>query len=394
MYAQITEHHGGGMSSYIPFALPDVGEPEAEAVAEAVRSGWITSGPSTARFEREFSERIGGGHATLALNSATSGLHLALEALKLGPGDEVVVPTWTFTATAEVVQYVGATPVIVDVEPDSLNLSLEAVEAAMTPRTRAVVPVHFAGLPLDTRALRSLVGPRVHIVEDAAHALPAIGPDEHIGACNYSDACVFSFYATKTLTTGEGGMLTTRDADLAARARVMRLHGIDRDAFDRYTAEGASWFYDIVAAGFKYNMSDIAAAMGRVQLRRTDEMLKRRTLVAQAYYSAFQDLPLQLPVDAPDGQQHAWHLFVLRLPEGGPDRRTFIQRMRENGVATSVHFIPLHEHTHWKGLVTDPQQSLPNAVANSKRSVSLPLSSRLTDCQVEQIVDAVVASVK
>jgi dTDP-4-amino-4,6-dideoxygalactose transaminase len=347
-----------------------------------------------ASFETEFADYHGAAIEAVALNSATSGLHLAIEALNLTAGDEVIVPTWTFTATAEVVQYVGATPVIVDIEPDTLNLSLGSVEAALTPRTRAIIPVHFAGLPLDTRALRALVGDRIHIVEDAAHAMPSIGPDEQVGACSFSDACVFSFYATKTLTTGEGGMLTTRDADIAARARVMRLHGIDRDAFDRYTATGASWFYDVIAAGFKYNMSDVAAAMGRVQLRRTDEMLKRRTLIAQAYYAAFQDLDVQLPVDAPQGQQHAWHLFVVRLPESGVERATFIQRMHDRGVATSVHFIPLHEHTHWKGLVSDPQTSLPNAVANSQRAVSLPLSSRLTDSQVEQVIEAVVASTR
>lgn len=381
--------------SFIPFALPDVGEAEARGVADAIISGWITSGPVMRSFEHEFAEYVGDGASAVAVNSATAGMHLALEALGIGPGDEVIVPTWTFTATAEVVRHVGARPVIVDVEADSLNISIGAVAQALTPRTKAVMPVHMAGLPVDVRALRETLPADVHVVEDAAHAMPAVGPDEHVGDCRYSSACVFSFYATKTLTTGEGGMLTTRDEVIADRSRIMRLHGIDRDAFDRYTSNRPSWFYDVVAAGFKYNMSDMAAAMGRVQLRRADEMRKRRAWIAQTYMNAFRELPVQLPVTVPHGQVHAWHLFVLRLTDEGPvGRDDFIQRMTSRRVATSVHFIPLHSHSYWRSLVEDPERTLPNAVAQAPKAVSIPLSSRMTDEQVERVIDAVTDSLR
>ncbi len=380
---------------YIPFALPDVGDAEADAVSEAIRSGWITSGPSMRAFEEEFCEFVGPQVQAVAVNSATAGMHLALEALDLKAGDEVIVPTWTFTATAEVVRHAGATPVIVDIDPATLNISIEAVATALTPRTRAVMPVHMAGLPVDVRALSEVVGEGVSIVEDAAHALPAVGPDEHVGDCRFSTACVFSFYATKTVTTGEGGMITTRNAALADRARVMRLHGIDRDAFDRYTSQRPAWFYDVIAAGYKYNMSDMAAAMGRVQLRRAEEMRKRREWIAQSYINAFQSLPVTLPADVPAGQVHAWHLFVLRLLEDGPvDRQEFIARMAARQVATSVHFIPLHEHTYWRAFSPNPETTLPNAVAQSPWAVSLPLSSRLSDDQVQRVIEAVTDSLR
>lgn len=346
-------------------------------------------------FEREFALSIGNGARAVAVNSATAGMHLALEALGIGPGDEVILPTWTFTATAEVVRHVGATPLIVDVESGSLNIDIEAVSQALTTRTRAVMPVHMAGLPADMRALKEELPDQVHIVEDAAHAMPAVGPDEHVGDCNFSSACVFSFYATKTLTTGEGGMLTTRDEDVADRARIMRLHGIDRDAFDRYTSDRPSWYYDVVAAGFKYNMSDMAAAMGRVQLRRAEDMRKRRAWIAQTYMNALGELPVQLPVDVPNGQVHAWHLFILRLTDETPvDREEFIQRMTSRGVATSVHFIPLHSHSYWRKYVEDPDRTLPNAVAQAPKAVSIPLSSRMTDEQVERVIDAVTESLR
>lgn len=381
---------------FIPFALPDVGDEEAQAVAEAVKSGWITSGPSMRSLEREFSQYVGGDVESVAVSSATAGLHLALEALNVGPGDEIIIPTWTFTATAEVVRYVGATPVIVDVDPLTLNMSLESVKRAISPRTKVVIPVHMAGLPVDMASFsRLLAGSGVSLVEDAAHALPAVGTDNRVGSVGLSAACVFSFYATKTVTTGEGGMLTTRDPDIAARARIMRLHGIDRDSFNRYSSVAPGWFYDVVAPGYKYNMTDLAAAMGRVQLRRSDAMHRRRTRIAQMYREAFTDLPVQLPAEAPEGQVHAWHLFIVRLlDEAGIDRGTFIKRMSDRSVATSVHFIPLHEHTYWKPYAPDPLALLPNAVAQAPRAVSLPLSSRMTDGQVNQVIEAVTGSLK
>ncbi|TXH31525.1 MAG: DegT/DnrJ/EryC1/StrS aminotransferase family protein [Actinobacteria bacterium] len=376
--------------SFIPFALPDVGDAEAEAVAATIRSGWVTSGPTMRSFEDDFVDFVGGAVEAVAVNSATAGLHLALEAIGVGPGDEVIVPTWTFTATAEVVRYLGATPVIVDVEPDTLNIDLDAVAGAVTSATRAVIPVHFAGLPVDLRALRAAVGADdIRIIEDAAHALPASGPDGLVGTAAASDAAVFSFYATKTITTGEGGMITTRDPDIAARCRVMRLHGIDRDAFDRYTSDKPSWAYDVVAPGYKYNMPDTAAAMGRVQLARAHAMQQRRQQIAERYTAEFADLPVRLPASAPPGAVHAWHLYVIRLAEGTLSRDAFIGALAERGIGTSVHFIPLHEHSYWRQFAPDAAGTLPVAVGEAPRAVSLPIYSGMTDGQVGRVCEAV-----
>ena len=298
----------------VPFASPDITDLEIDAVVGAIRSGWVTSGPEMAAFERDFATHLGGHVITVAVNSATAGLHLALEACGIGPGDEVVVPTWTFTATAEVVRYLGATPVIVDVEAASLNIDLDAVAEAITPATKAVIPVHFAGLGVDILKLRSIVGDEIRIIEDAAHALPTVTQGVQVGTCAESDAAVFSFYATKTITTGEGGMISTRDPEIAARARVMRLHGINHDIFNRYQrSQKPIWFYDVVAAGYKYNLSDPAAAMGRVQLRRSPLMHTRRQELAERYLEALSGLPVELPARPRDGDTHAWHLFVIRM---------------------------------------------------------------------------------
>ena len=377
------------MAEFIPFARPDVGEDEAQAAADAVRSGWLTSGPNMRAFEDEFAAYLGGGVEAVAVTSATAGLHLALEAIGVGPGDEVIVPTWTFTATAEVVRYQGATPIIVDVEPGSLNLSAEAVARAITSRTRAVIPVHFAGLFADLPALRAVIGARpIAIVEDAAHALPTIGADGLVGACAGTDAAVFSFYATKTMTTGEGGMLTTRDQKIAARARIMRLHGIDRDAFDRYHAKTPAWKYDVVAPGFKYNMTDIAASIGRVQLGRVEAMHERRQAIAEYYLRELDGLPLDLPPGPPAGQTHAWHLFVIGLAVTATlTRDDVIARLAQAGVGTSVHFIPLHQHSYWRSLVDD-RASFPVADAAFARVLSLPNHSGLTDGEAERVVAA------
>ena len=249
----------------VPFALPDITEAEIEAVTGAIRSGWVTSGPEMVAFEREFAAHVGGQVEAVAVNSATAGLHLALEACGVGPGDEVIVPTWTFTATAEVVRYLGSTPVLVDVDPVTLNIDLPSVAEALTPATKAVIPVHLAGLGVDLKALRTIVGPASGSSRTQPTRCPQSPPVPGSVTASTPTSAVFSFYATKTITTGEGGMITTRDPSIAARARVMRLHGIDRNAFDRYRSDKPSWFYDVVAAGFKYNLADPAAAMGRVQ---------------------------------------------------------------------------------------------------------------------------------
>jgi len=375
----------------IPFALPDITDAEIEAVTRAIRSGWVSSGPETVAFEKEFAAHVGGQVEAVAVNSATAGLHLALEACGIGPGDEVIVPTWTFTATAEVVRYMGATPVLIDVDPDTLNIALPSVADVLTSATKAVIPVHLGGLGVNLKTLRAIVGANIRIIEDAAHALPTITAGNQVGDCRYSDAAVFSFYATKTITTGEGGMITTRDPAIAARARVMRLHGIDRQSFDRYQSDKSTWFYDVVAAGFKYNLTDPAAAMGRVQLNRSAAMHARREELAEQYLDALRRLPVRLPAQPPVGDTHAWHLFILRIsPEAPVDRDGFIAAMAEKGVGTSVHFIPLHKHTIWRdSLGLEPRQ-FPNATEQFEHVVSLPMFSSMSDDQAQRVASAAI----
>lgn len=371
----------------IPFARPDIGELEIDAVVTAMRSGWLTTGPNAAALEREFCDFLGNGHA-IAVNSATAALHLALEGLGIGPGDEVIVPTWTFTATAEVIQYVGATPVLVDIDSTTLNIDLAAAERSLSPRTRAIMPVHFAGLPVDRGALAGFASAHdLRVVEDAAHAFPVLSQGRLVGDSD-SDAVAFSFYATKTITTGEGGMLVTRNEELAARARTMRLHGIDRDVFDRYRSRQPNWRYDVVAAGYKYNLTDTAAAMGRVQLARAAHMRDKRARIALRYNEAFSDLPVTLPVGGFDGD-HAWHLYVLRLaPEAPVTRDEFIEELSRRGIGTSVHFIPLHLLSHWRGHHALRTEDFPAATEAFGQVVSLPLFSAMTDSQVYRVIEA------
>lgn len=375
---------------FLPFARPDITEDEVTAAAEAIRSGWLTTGPNAAAFEREFAEHVGGGVTAIAVNSATAGLHLALEALGIGHGDEVLVPTWTFTATAEVVRYLGADPVMVDVDAVSLHLDLEAAKAAVTDRTRAIMPVHFAGLPVPQEPLRALADHHgLSVIEDAAHAIPASEGGHHVGS-GRNEAGVFSFYATKTITTGEGGMVTVTDDAVASRIRTMRLHGISRDVFDRYQSTTSSWHYEVVAPGFKYNLPDPAAAIGRAQLGRAHAMCLARAAIAAQYDEAFADLPLRLPAHAPEGSEHAWHLYVLRLEDGAPvDRDRFISRLAELGIGTSVHFIPLHFHPYWRKRYSLRPEDLPVASREFTQAVSLPIFSSMTEADVARVVKAV-----
>jgi dTDP-4-amino-4,6-dideoxygalactose transaminase len=375
---------------FLPFALPEIGDEEIAEVVDCLRSGWLTTGPRTRQFETEFGGFLGGGVEAIAVNSATSGLHLALEAIGVGPGDEVVVPTYTFTATAEVVRHLGARPVLVDVDPETLNVTPGAVEAALSPRTRAVIPVHFAGLACDIAALRRVTEPRgVRVVEDAAHALPSTTNGEMVGSLA-SAATVFSFYATKPITTGEGGMVVTRDQDVAARCRVMRLHGISRDVFERYRAERPAWQYDVVAPGYKYNMPDLAAAIGIHQLRKARAYRQRREQIALAYDTAFAGLPVQLPARAPAGDDHAWHLYVLRLAPAAPvGRDELIARLAERGIGTSVHFIPLHLFEYWRSALGHAPGDFPVALAAYQAAVSLPIYTRMTGGDVERVIEAV-----
>ena len=378
---------------FLAFAAPDIGEEEIAEVVDTLRSGWVTTGPKARRFEEQFAEYLGGGVEAIAVNSATSGLHLALEALGVGPGDEVITTTHTFTATAEVIRYLGATPVFVDVKPDSLCIDVEAVRAAVTPRTKVLLPVHFAGLAADMTTLLAIAREHgLRVVEDAAHALPTTHRGEMIGTLA-SDMTVFSFYANKTITTGEGGMLVTRDQGLATRARTMRLHGIDRDAFGRFTAKAPSWYYEVVAPGFKYNLTDIAASIGMHQLRRVEQLQSRREEIALAYDDAFRELPLVLPKHADPGDRHAWHLYVIRLEDAaGVGRDRFIERMHSFGVGCSVHYIPLHLQPYWRDEYHLTASMFPSSQHAYERIVSLPIYSRMSSADVERVTDAVVRS--
>ncbi len=378
------------MSDFLPFALPEIGEDEINEVLDSLRSGWLTTGPKTKRFEDEFAAFLGPEVEAIAVNSATAGLHLALEAIGIGPGDEVITTPYTFTATAEVIRYLGADPVFVDIDPATFNIDPAQIEAAITPRTRAIIPVHFAGLSCDMAALGAIA--RKHglkIVEDAAHALPTTCGGRLIGTLE-SDAAVFSFYATKTITTGEGGMVVTRNPDLAKRCRVMRLHGISRDAFDRYTSTKPSWHYEVVAPGFKYNMTDIAASLGIHQLKKAETFQNRRAAMAACYDSGLAGLPLRLPPHAPAGEVHAWHLYVVRLTAAAPvDRNRFIELMAERGVGCSVHFIPLHLHPYWSERYNLKPGDFPHAAAAYERAVSLPLYTRMSADDQERVIATV-----
>ena len=378
-------------SPFLPFALPEIGEEEIAEVVDTLRSGWVTTGPKTRRFEEDFDAFLDApGLHCMAVNSATAGLHLALEALGVGPGDEVITTTHTFTATAEVVRYLGADVVLVDIDPATLCIDPRQVEAAITPRTKAILPVHFGGLAADMTALTEIARRHgLHIVEDAAHALPTTHGGRLVGTLD-SAVTVFSFYANKTITTGEGGMVVTRDAALARRIRTMRLHGMSRDAFDRFTAKVPSWYYEIVAPGFKYNLTDIAAALGIHQLRRAHAFHARRSTLAHAYHAAFADLPLVTPPDAPAGDVHAWHLYPLRLAPAAPiDRDTLIERLFAAGIGCSVHYIPLHQQPYWRDrYALDPAQ-FPHSQMAYERTLSLPIYTRMTDADLARVAGAV-----
>ncbi|MBB4846208.1 dTDP-4-amino-4,6-dideoxygalactose transaminase [Paucibacter oligotrophus] len=376
---------------FLPFALPEIGEDEINEVVDTLRSGWVTTGPKAKRFEADFAAFLNEPQLEcIAVNSATAGLHLALEAMGIGPGDEVITTTHTFTATAEVVRYLGADVVLVDIDPLTLNIDPKLVEAAITPKTRCIIPVHYAGLAVDMIAILDIARRHgLRVLEDAAHALPTTLEKELIGTMG-SDATVFSFYANKTMTTGEGGMLVTRNAELAKRARVMRLHGMSRDAFDRFTATVPSWYYEIVAPGFKYNMTDIAAALGIHQLKRIGAFQARREQIAAAYNNAFADLPLILPPQAPEGDVHSWHLYVLRLSdEASIARDAFIEAMYAASIGCSVHYIPLHLQPYWRDRYGLRAEQFPHSQKAYERSISIPLYTAMTDADVQRVIAAV-----
>jgi len=379
-------------TEFLPFSPPLIGDEEIGEVVEALRSGWITTGPRTKRFEADFASYLGAPGA-LALNSCTAALHTALITLGIGPGDEVITTPMTFAASVNVVEHVGARPVLVDVEPDTLNIDPARVERQLTPHTRAIIPVHFAGHPVDLEPLLELArGRDLAVLEDAAHALPARYRGRLIGSG--SNPVAFSFYATKNLTTGEGGMLTG-DAEFLDRARIVSLHGMSRDAWKRYD-KGGKWQYEVLLPGFKYNMPDIQAAMGLWQLRKLDGFEVRRREVVAAYTRAFQDEPaLETPTARPD-VEHAWHLYVLRLrPELlriGRDQ--LIEELALRNIGTSVHFIPIHLHPYYRDKYGYRPDSFPVAYSNYLRMLSLPLNLRLSDADVGDVIEAVLDVVR
>lgn len=383
----------------LPFALPDIGEQEIAAVVDVLRSRWLTTGQQCRRFEEAFAEAVGARHA-VALNSCTAALHLSLEALGVAAGDLVFMSPYTFAATAEVVRYLDATPVFVDIDPLSLNVDprclREAVERRLdgaTGRPRVIMPVHIAGVACEMNEIWKLAREYdLAVVEDAAHAFPATYAGQPIGSMpeDIRGSVCFSFYATKTITTGEGGMLVTESAALAERARSMSLHGLNRQAWTRYS-EGGSWAYDITAPGYKYNLTDIAAALGLVQLARAEDMRARRQEIAATFSAAFAGYrSLECPV-VPDAAQSSWHLYLLRLhlDRLGIGRDEFVDRLGRAGIGTSVHFIPLHLHSYYRAQYGYVPSDYPRAHAEYARVVSLPIYSAMSDDDVARVVNAV-----
>jgi dTDP-4-amino-4,6-dideoxygalactose transaminase len=381
------------VDTFIPFHRPSIGEEEISEVVSTLRSGWLTTGPRTACFEREFREYTGAAEA-VAVNSATAALHLALAGLNIGPGDEVITSPMTFCSTVQTILYVGATPVLADIGPDG-NIAPEEIARRITPHTRAIIPVHLAGLPCYMNAIHALARENhLYVIEDAAHAAGAhydgrpIGGRSPLGVLE-SDAVAFSFYATKNLTTGEGGMLTTGRAALAETVRMLSLHGTSHDAWERYTDHGG-WHYDIVARGFKYNLSDLQSAIGIHQLRKLEQFVRRRTEYAAIYNREFGGTDcVELPPDRP-GCRHAWHLYILRLnlDRLRIDRDEFIQSLRRRGIGTSVHFIPIPLHSYFARLPL-AADSCSRALALYPRIVSLPLYPALTENQVHYVARCV-----
>jgi perosamine synthetase len=369
----------------VPFHKASLGEEELSEVASAVRSGWITMGPKTVEFERRFRDylcaRAGQDPAALhavCVNSATAAMHLALKAVGLGPGDEVILPTNTFIATAEVVTYFGAVPVLCDVEEDTGNMDVSGVERLITPRTKAVIPVHFGGLPCDMDEILEIARRRgLAVVEDAAHALPSEYKGKIVGSIG--DLTCFSFYATKTLAMGEGGMVVTANAAYADKVRINRLHGISRDAWDRYTLQG-NWRYEVVDNGYKYNATDVHAALGLAQLRRLEEMNAARARIAAAYDRAFAGSRAAPPATRPD-RGTCRHLYVIRAE----NRDELHEALKREGIGTSVHFIPVHKHPHYRKTYGYRDADYPAANRLFERCLSLPIYPDMTDEQADRV---------
>ncbi len=390
-------------SSFLPFCLPAIGEEEIAEVVDSLRSGWVTTGPKTKRFEDQFHDYVGSKHA-IAVNSCTAGLHIALTALGIGPSDEVIIPTLTFCSTANVVVHLGGRPVLVDVGKD-FNVLPGCIEKAITPRTKAIMPVHYGGQACDLEAIYQIAARhKLAVVEDAAHAVGGSYHNHKIGSdalplsplpsplstSGLRHATAFSFYATKNMTTGEGGMITTADDELAERMRLLTLHGMNKDAWKRYTAAG-SWYYEVMLPGYKSNMTDMQASLGIHQLRKLDGFIETRRRYTRLYDAAFANLPeIEIPLTHSD-RSHIYHLYVIRLclERLKIDRAQFIEKLKTLNIGSSVHFIPVHLHPYYRETFSYKKGDLPNAEYLFEQMVSLPLFPKMAERDVQDVIHAV-----
>jgi perosamine synthetase len=374
---------------YLLFHKPFISEEEVNEMVDTLRFGWLSMGPKTIRFEEEFNNYIG-AKRSVAVSSWTAAGHLTLEAFGIERGDEVIVPTMTFPATAEIVCYFGAKPVIVDVDEDTLNISLEEIEKAITPKTKAIIPVHYGGQPCDLDEIQEIAkAHNLKVLEDAAHSLPATYKGKKIGTI--SDVTCFSFYATKTLSTGEGGMICTNDEEIAERCAIMRLHGINRDAWKRYSESG-SWYYEVVAPGYKYNFTDLQASLGLPQLKKVDVMWEWRKKIAARYFEGLKDLDiLTLPTVKSD-RESSWHLFPVRLNLDmiTKNRAQIIDELKSNNIGVGVHFMPVHQHLYYSETFNLDDKNFPVASGAFPRLMSLPIYPGMTDQSVEKVINTVI----
>ena len=370
---------------FIPFSRPWIDDAEIEAVSQVLASKWISSGNRVREFERAFAEHLGVKHA-IAVSSCTAALHLSLVVADIGSGDEVITTPYTFTATAEAIRYVGAKPVFVDIHPDTLNIDTSKIEQAITPHTKAILPVHIAGIPCDMDALRDISqNHNLTLIDDAAHAIPVEYKGQHIGAIG--DLSAFSFYANKNLTTAEGGMITTNSDIFAKPLRTMRLHGIDKDAWARQSQRNI-WRYDIATEGYKYNMTDIQAAMGLCQLMKLNKQHERRRNFAQLYQTELAKFPqIRTPVAPDNPREHAWHLYIIQLQTGNRD--AFVESLSEANIECSVHYIPLHLFEFYQHQYGYRVGDFPCAEAAFERVLSLPLHPGLTEEDIHIVIDAI-----
>jgi len=378
-------------TAFLPYCLPEIGPEEIEEVVDSLRSGWITTGPKVKKFEEQFAEYLGIEHA-IAVNSCTAALHISLAALGVGPRDEVIVPTLTFCATANVVAHLGARPVIVDID-EHYQISLEAVERAITPQTKAIIPVHYAGQAADLDEISALArAHRIPIIEDAAHAAGTEYQGRKIG--NHGNTAAFSFYATKNMTSGEGGMITTNDSELAAKMRRLALHGMSRDAWKRYTQAG-SWYYEILEPGYKDNMTDLAASIGLHQLRKLDRFNQRRQDLARRYDRAFAPLECFKLMGPRANRNHVYHLYPIEVIPGtlAINRDQIIETLKEMNIGTSVHFIPLHRHPYYRDIHGYRADQFPMAERVFENLLSLPLYPKMSDSDADEVMEAVITVV-